>query len=1173
MITNSCLRRCIPILVLLTAWAGLDAQTVSGQYEDAPMAAVIRDFEQQTSLSFVYEKGDIAAAGTVTADFDDIDFRKALDRIFAGKNLGYAVNGKLVTIYSSDNAGAADRAPVQVEGVITDMNTGEPVIGASVMEKGTSNGAVSDLDGRFILQITPGSTLVFSCIGYEDYEYQVNAVSSDLKIRMKASAEFLDDVVVIGYGTARKVNLTGAVDQVSSDRFENRPVANVTQMLLGSVPNLNISLADGKPNRSASYNIRGTTSIGAGGSALVLIDGVEGDPAMLNPDDIESISVLKDAASSAIYGSRAPYGVVLITTKDPSSVKEKFTVNYTGNVSIQSPTAVPDVVSDGYVYASLFYDAWYNYRFNDPTTLNKTQDFSKAWLETFRERKMAGNTVETTVDPDGKYVYYGNTDYYDVIYKNTTIAQTHNISVSGTSGKLSYYFSGRLYDYDGLFNFDPDKYRTMNTRSKVTAQILPWLRLSSNIDFTYDKYHQPTGSSEEGSGVIWRSINDEGHPSVPVFNPDGTLTKSGAYAIGGLVSGNNWMDRTTKTFKTTTTLNAAFLENRLRLTGDFTYRSKDWTETRKKTAIPYSEYINEITYLGTPESDDSIKESLQITNYIATNAYAEFEDTFASKHYFKALLGYNYEQQDYKSTYAERNGLLMPDLDHVNFALGDLMSITSGGSRWRYVGAFFRLNYAWDERYLVEVNGRYDGSSKFPNNSQWGFFPSASAAWRVSQEPFWKVNSKIISNLKVRASYGELGNSNVDPYSYLEKFSFSTFGTGSGSSARYLDGLAKQRYTKNPSQIPDNIGWEKSRTLDVGLDLGFLDGRISFTGDYYIRKTLDMYTVGPTLPSTFGASAPKGNYAEMSTYGYELSLSYNDTWTVGRRPFHFGIKATLADYYSVIDKYNNASRELSDYYEGQRIGEIWGFVCNGLFQTQEEIDNAFGGKGYKNEIMQTSEKYITYPGDMRFEDLNNNDKIDRGSDTVDDPGDRTIIGNSEPRYIYSVSLNADWNGIFFSAFFEGVGKQDWFPSDESLFWGMYNRPYNQVPSWHVGNYWTEDNRDAYLPRYVGYYGPMNAGTANINSRYLQDISYIRLKNIQIGYNLPKRWTDRLRLSNVSIYFSGENLWSWSPLYRYTRDFDITNAPKGSDSDISDSRGDGFNYPSMKSFSIGISITY
>ena len=425
----------------------------------------------------------------------------------------------------------------------------------------------------------------------------------------------------------------------------------------------------------------------------------------------------------------------------------------------------------------------------------------------------------------------------------------------------------------------------------------------------------------------------------------------------------------------------------------------------------------------------------------------------------------------------------------------------------------------------------------------------------------------------MRASYGELGNSNVDPYSYLEKFSFSTFGTGSGSSARYLDGLAKQRYTKNPSQIPDNIGWEKSRTLDVGLDLGFLDGRISFTGDYYIRKTLDMYTVGPTLPSTFGASAPKGNYAEMSTYGYELSLSYNDTWTVGRRPFHFGIKATLADYYSVIDKYNNASRELSDYYEGQRIGEIWGFVCNGLFQTQEEIDNAFGGKGYKNEIMQTSEKYITYPGDMRFEDLNNNDKIDRGSDTVDDPGDRTIIGNSEPRYIYSVSLNADWNGIFFSAFFEGVGKQDWFPSDESLFWGMYNRPYNQVPSWHVGNYWTEDNRDAYLPRYVGYYGPMNAGTANINSRYLQDISYIRLKNIQIGYNLPKRWTDRLRLSNVSIYFSGENLWSWSPLYRYTRDFDITNAPKGSDSDISDSRGDGFNYPSMKSFSIGISITY
>ena len=586
---------------------------------------------------------------------------------------------------------------------------------------------------------------------------------------------------------------------------------------------------------------------------------------------------------------------------------------------------------------------------------------------------------------------------------------------------------------------------------------------------------------------------------------------------------------------------------------------------------------NETVYLGTPETDDVMKESLQLTTYMATNAYAEFEDTFAEKHYFKALAGYNYEQQDYKSTYSERNGLLMPDAGNINFALGDVMSITGGGSRWRYVGAFFRFNYAYDDRYLLEVNGRYDGSSKFPNNSQWGFFPSASAAWRVSQEKFWNVSPMAVSNLKVRASYGALGNSNVDPYTYLETFGLSTFGTGSGDAARYLFGQAKLRYTSLPGQIPDNIGWETSKTFDVGLDAGFLNGRLNLTADYYVRKTVDMYTVGPTLPDTFGATAPKGNYADMSTYGYEISLSYNDSFRLAGKPFNFGIKTTLADYYSVIDRYNNASRKLSDYYEGQRLGEIWGFVCNGLFQNQAEIDAAFGGKGYKNDIMQTSEKYITYPGDMRFEDLNGNDAIDRGSSTVDDPGDRKIIGNSEPRYIYTISLNADWNGFFLSALFDGVGRQQWFPSDESLFWGMYNRPYNQVPTWHLQNYWTEERPNAYLPRYVGYYGPMNAGTANINTRYLQDVSYIRLKNLQFGYELPKRWISKIGLSKVSVYFSGENLWSWSPLYRYTKDFDVTVANKKSDTDLqsssSDNKGDGHNYPVMRSFSFGISITY
>lgn len=1059
--------------------------------------------------------------------------------------------------------GAENAENLQISGTVVDAATAEPLIGASVLIQGTTTGCITDLDGRFTLDAPKGSVLVISCIGYTDELYTVASQTENIRIAMKVSAEFLEEIVVVGYGAVKKANLSGAVDQVSSEAFENRPIANTTQMLQGAVPNLNISMADGKPNASSSYNVRGRTSIGAGGSALILIDGVEGDPAMLNPNDIESVSVLKDAASAAIYGSRAPYGVVLITTKSPKGDDGKFNISYSGNVSVQQPNSVPDVITDGFVYASLFYEAWYNNRHSAPTGINKSQEFTSAWLQNFKERNLAKNPVQTAVNSDGKYVYYGNTDWYDVLYKDAVLAHSHNISVNGQTGKVKFYASGRLYDYSGLFNFTPDTYQTMNLRSKTEADILPWLKFTENIEYTYDKYFYPYGSEKESSGVLWRSMNDEGHTSSPVFNPDGTLTKAGAMGIGGLVTGNNWMNKTTKTFKTTSSLKASLFNNKLTLNGDFSFRTKDYTITRKSTAVPYSEYEGEIVYLGTPEVDDYIKETLQLTNYMAVNAFAQYEDTFNEKHYFKALAGYNYEQQTYKSTYTQRYGLITPDVNHINFALGENMVVSSGGNKWRYAGAFFRLNYGYDDRYLFEVNGRYDGSSKFPNNAQWGFFPSVSAAWRISQEHWWNISPDAIQNLKVRASFGELGNSNVSPYSYLEKFTF-------GTSGRFLNGQAKLRTTSAPSIIPDNIGWERSRTLDVGLDADFFRGRLSFVGDYYIRKTLDMYTVGPTLPDTFGAKSPKGNYADMSTYGWEVSLSWNDSFQLGDKPFDYGIKATLADYYSIIDRYNNASKKLSDYYEGMRVGEMWGFICNGLFQNQAEIDAAFDGLGYKNTYAKVSDDYRVEPGHMKIEDLNHNHQIDVGSNTADDPGDRRIIGNSEPRYMYSLNLNASWNGIYASVFFQGVGKQDWYPSKECPFWGQYNRPYNYAFKWMIPHIWSEDNPDAYLPLYTTYNDMLRS---NVNSRYLQNAAYIRLKNVQVGYSFPKNWLKKMHLSGFNIYFSGENLWTWSPIYKWTKDFDVLTLTKDSDGDLNDGRGDGYNYPTMRTFSFGITITY
>lgn len=1049
--------------------------------------------------------------------------------------------------------------------------------GAGILVKGTTNGQITGSDGTATLtNVAPDAVLVVTFVGYQTVEVPVKG-RANVSVTLEDSLT-LDEIVVVGYGTQKKANLTGAVDQVGSETFEGRSNANLTQMLQGQIPNLNLKFKDGRPNSSPSYNIRGTTSIGQGGSALILIDGVEGDPSLLNPNDIESVSVLKDAASSAIYGSRAPYGVVLITTK--TARQGKPTVSYQANLTFEQPTTIPDYVSNGYTWADHFYKAYYNYNLSNPSGINKTMEFSTAWLAEYQRRNETGNyevlVSDGSIGTAGRWLYFiEGEDYIGKLYRNHMTSQTHNISVSGSDDKFDYYVSGRYYGNNGIFDTDvnPESYKILNGRMKMGYKVTPWLRISNNTDISWTKYVMPQTYSE-GNGNIWRNIADEGHPCSPIWNPDGTLSHSAVYSVGDYLYGHSNRGYINRQVKTTFAAQAKFLDDRLRLNADFTYRNKDFNTTVKKVKSEFSRYEGVTETISGTQS--YLSETIRNYEYLATNEYVEFEDTFAGKHYFKALLGYNYEQETYKNTYSYNDDLLTPDVTNINLAMGiDNRSITGDYYRWRTVGAFARINYAFADRYLIEVNGRYDGSSKFPQRQRWAFFPSVSVGWRLTEEPWFKVSKDAVSNIKFRASFGALGNSNVGNYAYDETFSF--------DNGRIING-AKVRYTSAPAPIPESLTWETAQTLDFGLDMSFLKGRLSFTGDYYIRKTLDMYTVGPTLPDVFGASSPKGNYAEMTTRGYEITVRWNDSFNLAGKPFNYGLKASLVDYKSIIDKFNNRKKELStaayntNYYAGMVVGEIWGFVSNGLWQNQDEIDAAeagalAAGQKYYNPLMQTSKTYKLYPGDIRFEDLNGNGYIDRGQNTVDDPGDRKIIGNSEPRYIYSFGIDLEWNNIFLSAFFQGVGKQDWYPSNEaSVIWGQYNRPYAQMPKWHLNNYWTEDNPDAYLPRYAGYYAPFYKGTNNANTRYLMDVSYIRLKNLQVGYTLPSKWTDAIRMKKVSIFFSGENLWTWSPMYKYTRDIDVTANIYGTDSVLS-STGDGFNYPTLRSYSLGLNITF
>ncbi|MBR6346453.1 MAG: TonB-dependent receptor [Bacteroidales bacterium] len=1067
-----------------------------------------------------------------------------------------------------------------VKGVVKDVD-GNPIPGVFVNIQGTSKGVSTDLDGAYTISAPSKATLEFICIGYTTLTIPVGN-QSVIDVTLSEDTIMLEETVVVGYGTQRKIDLTGAVEQVGSDVFVARPNANVTQMLEGAIPNLNISLADGKPIRTAEFNVRGTTSIGQGGSALILVDGVEGDPSMLNPDDIASVSVLKDAASSAIYGSRAPYGVVLITTKNAS--KGRATVSYSNNFTFAKPVVKPQYVTDGYTWAEHFYLGYYNYNGSNPTEMNSIMPFSTAWLSEYRNRRDLGNLGTVVSDgswrtTEGSYVYFAEgTDWFGLLYRDNSFAQTHNLSVSGSTDKFEYYVSGRIYGYYGLYNSktNTDDCFSENLRVKVGYQAFPWLKISNNFEQGHRKYNNPFVSGG-GNGNIWAQINASAPVCSPFYNPDGTMTEAAAMSVGGFLYGHSKNVYETDYVKNTIALNATFFDKALSINGDFTYKINDYNGLIR---LYPDEYSNSPGVISVKESVlSSITRDHKDTKYLATNVFADFTKTLG-RHYIKAMVGYNYEQSSSSYLYTYNTDVLSEDVESINLTFGtDKKTINETWSKWRAVGVFTRLNYSFADRYLIQFNGRLDGSSKFPSDERWAFFPSVSVGWRITEEPWLQrlIGKKWLSNAKVRFSYGSLGNSNISPYYYDETFNVK-------GRSRLLNGTI-YRKTSDPDPIPDNLTWETSTTYNGGLDFGFFEDRLTISADTYLRKTVDMFTDGPSIQAVYGADPPKGNYAALSTRGYEISVQWKDGFKLLRKPFNYSIKATLADYVSVVDKYNNATKLIGgsnwpeDYYEGMTIGEVWGFVSNGLWQSQEEIDAAeagavAAGQKFYDTLNKMSTDNKLHPGDVKIEDLNGNGYIDRGDKTVDNPGDRRIIGNDEPRYIYSFTISFDWYNFYASVFFQGVGKRDYLTGgDSGMIWGQYNRQYNQIPMWQIGNYWTEENTDAFMPRYSSrmtmFYEVQRRG----NTRYMIDASYIRLKNVQVGYNLPEKWIKPLHLSRASIFFSGENLWDWSPMYKhYWGTVDVLGL--GTDPENSDSTaGSGGCYPIMASYSFGISLTF
>ncbi|WP_461094647.1 TonB-dependent receptor [Spirosoma gilvum] len=1145
---------------------------VTLKMESVEIWKILNRLEKQTDVKFVYSTNSIRADQKLSVNVSNGKLSKVLDELLSPLRISYEVVGTRILLRKKTIENTSFSLPsintltiptdasadLTITGTVSD-DKGEVLPGVSVVVKGTQRGTTTDAKGQYRISVPDGkATLIYSFVGYLSQEVLVGNQST-ISLTLKADSKSLEEVVVVGYGTQKKVNLTGAVDQVTSEVLENRSLPNLSQGLQGTIPNLNLTMGDGKPIQSPTFNIRGTTSIGQGGSALVLIDGVEGDPSRLNPNDVASVSVLKDAASAAIYGARGAFGVVLITTKSPT--KDRTSVTYSVNRSIKSPTSVPNFVTNGYTFAKMFNEGWsaWNDYAQTPQNINKTVKFSAAYLAELERRNNDPSLAKTIVDPTtGEYVYYENTDWYGELYKKSLSATEHNLSFSGSSGKADFYVTGRYYTQDGLFKYNSDDYRIMSLRAKGSIQLYPWLKITNNADFSSMKYHNPLNVGEGGG--IWRNISDEGHNNAPMFNPDGTLTYSAAYTVGDFWYGKNGINMDRRVFRNTADFATNFFDDKFRVKGNFTFQTTDNDEFRTRVPVPYSRKPGVIEYVGTNYND--LQNLYRQTIYTATNLYAEYEPRFSPNHYLKVLAGYNYEHSNFRRLEVVRNGLIYSDAQDISLALGQSISTSGGMETWAILGGFYRLNYAFKDRYLLELNGRYDGSSKFPSDQRYAFFPSVSAGWRVSNESFWKVSPKAITDLKIRASYGSLGNGSIASYAFQEQFSIS-------QSSRILNGVKPQK-TGQPTVLPDGLTWETSTTSDLGIDLAMLNNRLTFTGDAYIRKTTGMFTVGMTLPAVFGTDVPKGNYADLTTKGWEAVLTWRDKFSVASKPFNYEVRLTMADYSATIDKFNNPNRRLSDYYVGQRVGEIWGYETAGFFTSTDDV-----AQSPKQNLYKASNTGQWLPGDIKFRDLNGDGVISYGDNTVDNPGDRRIIGNSTPRYTYGIMLGADWNNFFFSSFLQGVGHQDWWPGAEaSIFWGQYNRPYNKLPEWQLGKIWSPENPDTYLPRYRGYVSQNSAGELyQAQTKYLQRVAYLRMKNIQIGYNLPRNLIRKIGMNSGRVFLSGENLLTWSPLYKLTRDIDIENIG-GSDRVLTDgTNGNGNNYPILKSYTLGISATF
>lgn len=1036
------------------------------------------------------------------------------------------------------------------KGVVKD-NQGETVIGASVVVKGSTNGTITGLDGDFTLDnVKRGDVIQISYIGYVSQE--VVWQGTPLNITLKEDSQTLEEVVVVGFGSQKKANLTGSVSQVKMDDvLGERPVTNVKNALQGSMPGLMVS-GGASPGEAKSFNIRGTVSIN-GMNPLVLIDNVAGDIDLLNPEDIESVTVLKDAASSAIYGARAAAGVILITTKKAKK-GEKFNLNYNANFGFQTSINSPKQASlDEYLrayQAAGFSETYY--------AGNGSVSKWREYLAGYKENPAAYPTVGDGIyiGEDGAPYYLNDKDVYKA-FQETSFMQTHNLTANGGTEKLRYRLSAGLTKEDGPLIESKDTYMRKNISSFISADITDWLTQEADFRYTVADRSEPMGSGDGiycmnhisfyPSGMMPGSVNTSVGKDLPLITPENQIRYNNPY----LTDTDN-----TRIYLRTIMRPIKGLE----LVGEYTYDRKNW---QKSYYAKKWEYTTEQLGSNNSVTSDYLFKSEDHEDYNALNLYGTYNFSIKEDHMFKVMAGFNQERKQNSWISVQTHDMIAPSAPSFTSATGKIIPQNSY-SDYAIRGAFYRINYNYKDRYLFEANGRYDGSSKFPKDDRFGFFPSFSVGWNIARESWMEKALDYVSDLKLRASWGQIGNQNIGNYGY-----YSTM-QPVGNSNYWLKDGEFITYISTPGLVSNSFTWETVETLDIGFDASMFNSRLQVTFDWYQRTTRDMLIAGIQLPAVVGTSAPMRNAADMRTRGWEIAVNWRDQ--IGDWKYNVGFN--LYDYKSKITKYSNNEDKLlsQNYYEGKTLGEIWGYVSDG-FYTIDDFDGP--GTWQLKDGVASLDGYNPRPGDEKFVNLNDDrgtNEINSGLNTVDSPGDQKVIGNSTPRYNFGVNLGVSYKGFSLSAILQGTAKRDVWIGGMSLFpfggsaKAYYPVFYNQTDYWEpMGScdgqytendreYWVAKNPDASLYRL--YSNMQNHGSnQRASTKYLQNGAYMRLKNITLAYTFPKALISKVSLSALKVFVSAENLAT------------ISSLPKGYDPERL-----SWGYPFYRTLSFGLNVT-